>query len=109
MNIIFVCASLKYIRIRIILIIIFNAAKLFVLQYCKLVYFFIFLVLVSLFDLHWCVQTWREHGGRHAEDVVQVLQQAHQSQDAALPHLHQGRRARHQPRQAARSVTGLAL
>ena len=37
MNIIFVCASLKYIRIRIILIIIFNAAKLFILQYCKLV------------------------------------------------------------------------
>ena len=37
MNIIFVCASLKYIRIRIILIIICNAAKLFVLQYCKLV------------------------------------------------------------------------
>ena len=33
----------------------------------------------------------------HEEDLVQVLQQGDQPQDAPLPHLHQGRRARDQP------------
>ncbi len=54
---------------------------------------------VSLFE-----KDGRKHGGRHQEDVVQVLQQADQPQDAALPHLHQGGRTRHQPRQDTGSV-----
>ena len=64
MNIIFVCASLKYIRIRIILIFIFNAAKLFVLQYCKLFNFLFFSCLLVYLT---CIDVCRLDGSTAAD------------------------------------------